>query len=137
MAAKLSERIGELVIPATVQCTTPETTDDDLRTLTVYGAWTPDEQLEYAGTTTQALHVRARQHLCDAWRDETCCPLCKGPCARCQSGTVSSRPLHWYQTRFLVTNNWPDLAWRSKQTPGIRALMPGVSLRPRRHKWQP
>ena len=43
--------------------------------LTVYGAWTPDEELEYAGTTTQALYVRERQHRCDAWRDETCCPL--------------------------------------------------------------
>ena len=51
MSAQLSERIGELVIPATVQCTTPETNEDDLRTLTVYGAWTPGEQLEYAGTT--------------------------------------------------------------------------------------
>ena len=75
MSAELSERIGELVIPATVQCTKPETSDDDLRTLTVYGAWTPNEELEYAGTTTQALYVRARQHRCDAWRDETCCPL--------------------------------------------------------------
>jgi hypothetical protein len=75
MSAQLSERIGELVIPATVQCTTPETSEDDLRTLTVYGAWTPDEQLEYAGTTTQALYARARQHRHDAWRDETCCPL--------------------------------------------------------------
>ena len=43
--------------------------------LMVYGAWTPDEQLEYAGTTTQSLYVRERQHRCDAWRDETSCPL--------------------------------------------------------------
>ena len=33
MAAELSERIGELVIPASVQCTTPQTSDNDLRTL--------------------------------------------------------------------------------------------------------
>ena len=46
MSAELSQRIGELVIPAAVQCTTPETSDNDLRTLTVYGAWTLDEQLE-------------------------------------------------------------------------------------------
>eukprot|EP01043_Picozoa_sp_COSAG02_P046673 COSAG02_NODE_4389_length_5419_cov_3.867293_3_plen_185_part_00 len=75
MSAELSERIGQIVIPATVQCTTPETTGDDLRMLTVYGVWTPDDQLEYAGTTTQALYVRERQHRSDAWRDETCCPL--------------------------------------------------------------
>ena len=75
MSAELSERIGQLVIPATVQCTTPETTDDDPRTLTVYGAWTPDEQLQYTGTTMQSLYMRERQHRSDAWRDETCCPL--------------------------------------------------------------
>eukprot|EP01043_Picozoa_sp_COSAG02_P055177 COSAG02_NODE_6360_length_3624_cov_2.571915_1_plen_122_part_00 len=64
MSADLSERIGQLVIPATVQCTTPESSEGDLRMLTVYGAWTPDEDLEYAGTTTQELFVRARQHRC-------------------------------------------------------------------------
>ena len=75
MSAELSERIGELVIPATVQCTTPQTTDDDLRTLTVYGAWTPDNDLMYTGTTVQALDTRASQHRYDARRDSTACPL--------------------------------------------------------------
>ena len=61
MSAELSQRIGELVIPATVQCTTPETTGDDLRTLTVYGAWTPDEHLQYTGTTMQSLYMPHKQ----------------------------------------------------------------------------
>eukprot|EP01050_Picozoa_sp_SAG11_P007250 SAG11_NODE_597_length_8296_cov_12.606123_2_plen_179_part_00 len=75
MSADLSERIGNLVIPSTVQCVAPETSDDELRTLIVYGAWSPGGELQYAGTTTQALCVRARQHRYDAWRDETRCPL--------------------------------------------------------------
>ena len=62
-------------LPAVVQCTTPETSASDLRLLTVYGAWTPDNQLMYTGTTVQALDTRASQHRYDARRDSTACPL--------------------------------------------------------------
>eukprot|EP01043_Picozoa_sp_COSAG02_P026051 COSAG02_NODE_1489_length_12365_cov_22.798793_4_plen_152_part_00 len=65
MSIELSERIGQLVIPAAAQCTTPETSASDLRLLTVYGAWTPNDELEYAGTTVQPLEARAKQHRYD------------------------------------------------------------------------
>jgi hypothetical protein len=106
MSAQLSERIGELVIPATVQCTTPETNEDDLRTLTVYGAWTPGEQLEYAGTTAQALYARARQHRCDAWRDETCCPLYRTP-LHCQTVWTTGLSAQYSNVRLILCGAAP------------------------------